>query len=76
LVTVFFYRRRRSGPDRFLAVKLATFILGAVLGLVGMRIDKPFLVGVAIGVVLVGVLLRLVSQRSDAAVKDREQRVP
>ena len=64
---MFFYRRRRSGPDGFLAVKLATFILGAVLGLVGMRIDKPFLVTVAIGVVLVGFLLRFSPKaRSDA----------
>jgi len=55
---VFFRYRRRSGPDPLVRVKLAMLILGAVLGLVGMRFDLPLLVSVAIGVVLVGFLLR------------------
>ncbi|MBI4342220.1 MAG: hypothetical protein HY599_02500 [Candidatus Omnitrophica bacterium] len=60
---MFLGRRRRSGPDRFLVVKLATLIVGGVLGLVGMRAGNSWLVGIAIGVVLVGFLLRFLPQR-------------
>lgn len=70
---VFFRRRSRSGLDRFLAVKLATLILGGVLGLVGMRAGNALLVSVAIGVVLVGFLLRFVRHPdAEADAKDRE----
>lgn len=55
---MFFVRRNRSGPDRFVRIKLATLIVGAVLGLVGMRTGHPLLVSIAIGVVLVGFFLR------------------
>ncbi len=72
---MFFSRRHRSGPDRLLPVKLATLILGGVLGLVGMRLGNPLLVSVAIGVVLVGFFLRFVPQPgSDADAGDREPR--
>jgi len=64
---VFFHGRRRAGPDRFLLVKLATLILGGVLGLVGMRVGNSLLVSVAIGVVLVGFLLRFLPKPTDAA---------
>jgi purine-cytosine permease-like protein len=60
-----FFSRRRSGPDPLARVRLATLVLGGVLGLVGMRFDNSLLVSVAIGVVLVGFLLRLAS-RTDA----------
>lgn len=52
------FSRRRSGPDRFVRLKVATLIVGGVLGLVGMRAGNSVLVGVAIVVVLVGFLLR------------------
>jgi len=67
LGTVFFLKRRRPGPDPLVRIKLATFIVGAVLGLVGMRFNNSLLVTVAIGVVLVGFLLRFSPKaRSDA----------
>lgn len=62
---MFFSRHRRSGRDRFLPIKLATLLVGGVLGLVGMRLNNSLLVTVAIGVVLVGFLLRFV-RRADS----------
>jgi multisubunit Na+/H+ antiporter MnhF subunit len=59
---VFFSRRPRTGRDRFLPVKLASLIVGGILGLVGMRINSSLLVSIAIAVVLVGFLLRFVRQ--------------
>jgi hypothetical protein len=53
-----FFSRRRSGPDPLVRVRLATLIVGGVLGLVGMRFDNSLLVSGAIGVVLVGFLIR------------------
>lgn len=69
---VFATRRRRSGPDPFLRVKLVTLILGGVLGLVGMRVESRLLVSAAIGLVLVGFFLRFV-RRHDAEADIREQ---
>ena len=60
-----FFSRRRSGPDPLVRVRLATLVVGGVLGLVGMRLDDSLLVSVAIGVVLVGFLLRL-APKTDA----------
>ena len=55
---VFLSKRPRSSPDRLLPVKLATLVVGVVLGLAGMRTGSSLLVSLAIGVVLVGVFLR------------------
>lgn len=57
---MFFSRRHRSGPDRFLPAKLATLVVGGVLGLIGMRTDNALLVSVAAAVVLLGFLLRFI----------------
>ena len=74
---MFFRHRRRSGSDPLVRVRLATLILGGVLGLIGMRFDNAVLVNVAIGLVLVGFLLRFVPHGdSDADAKDREVRGP
>lgn len=74
---VFFRRRRRSGSDRFLPVKRATLIVGGVLGLVGMRVHSSLLVSAAIGVVLVGFLLRFVPQHdSEADAKGQDLQAP
>lgn len=59
---MFFSRRPRTAPDRFLPVKLAALVGGGILGLVGMRIESTLLVSIAIAVVLVGFLLRFVRQ--------------
>lgn len=61
-----FFHRRRAGRDRFLPAKLASLVVGGVLGLVGMRINNSLLVSIAIAVVLVGFLLRFVRQTGAA----------
>lgn len=55
-------RRRRAHKDRFLPLKSALLLVGAGLGLVGMRSDNTVLVNVAAGIVLAGVLLRFLPQ--------------
>ncbi len=53
----------RGGPDRFLYAKLASFFLGAGFLVAGMTTGRDWAVAVAIGVLLVGVVLRLLSRR-------------
>lgn len=55
---MFFSRRARAGPDRFLPLKTGALIAGIALGLAGMRFGSSWLIGVAIVVVLAGFLLR------------------
>ncbi len=62
---MFFSRRRRSGRDRLLPVKMATLLVGGVLGLIGMSAGNARLVNVAIVVVLLGFLLRFLPQPRD-----------
>ena len=52
-----------GGPDRFLYAKLASFFLGAGFLVAGMTTGRDWAVAVAIGVLLVGVVLRLLSRR-------------
>lgn len=61
---MFLSRTPRSGSDRFLPFKLAALLIGCLLGLVGMAISRPLVVDLAIGVVLVGFLLRFLPRRS------------
>ena len=52
-------RRRRAGPDRFLYAKLALFFLGAGLFFGGVATGRDWAVLAAVGVLLVGLALRL-----------------
>jgi len=54
----------RKGPDRYYTAKLAIFVVGVVVMLAGIRLDKGWLVNVAIGVLAVAVLLRFLPQES------------
>jgi hypothetical protein len=54
-----FVDRSSRGPDPFVWVKTALFAVGAVLGLVGMRLDNGWVIGVAIAILLAAVALRL-----------------
>lgn len=67
---MFISRRRRSGRDRFLRVKIATLIVGGVLGLIGMSAGNSLLVSIAIGVALVGFLLRFLPQGEEPTNKE------
>ncbi len=59
-----FISRARRGRDRFLWPKLACLVLGAVLGLIGMRRDSVLLVNLAIAVILVGFGLRFLPHKT------------
>jgi len=54
-----FSSRKKGGPDPYLDWKVRLFFMGAVLALLGIGLGSPILVGLAISVLLVGVVLRL-----------------
>ena len=54
-----FSSRKKGGPDPYLDWKVRLFFMGAVLALLGNGLGSPILVGLAISVLLVGVVLRL-----------------
>lgn len=51
--------RERRGEDRFLAWKVRVFVVGAALALAGVGFSLSWLVWVGIGVLGVGMVLRL-----------------
>ena len=53
--------RDRKGEDRFLVWKVRFFVVGAAVALVGMGISLSWLVWAGIGVLLVGLVLRFLS---------------
>lgn len=55
-------RRRRSGPDRFLTAKLATFFLGAGLFFGGVATGRDWPILLSAGVLLVGLILRFLGR--------------
>ena len=61
---IFRVDRQRRGTDRWLELKLALFAIGAALALLGFALRREWLVDVAIGVLVVGFLLRLLRRRA------------
>lgn len=57
--------RERRGPDRFVWWKVASFAVGAALGLAGIFMHVDGLVLAAVVVLAVGVGLRLLAGRGD-----------
>lgn len=55
--------RTRRGPDPYLPFKQLIFALGAFLAMLGIAIDRPLLVNIAIGVLVIGIVLRFVGMR-------------
>ena len=55
--------RDRTGEDPALDHKMLIFVLGAVLALVGMTSGNRIIVYLSIGVLFVGILLRIVHRR-------------
>ncbi len=53
-----FPSRRRAGPDPYLDWKVWIFFAGAALALAGIGMESTALVGLAIPVLLAGVVLR------------------
>jgi membrane protein implicated in regulation of membrane protease activity len=56
--------RERRGRDPLLWLKLACLVLGAALGLIGMRRDSTLLINLAIVIVLAGFGLRFVPRKT------------
>ena len=54
--------REKRGPDRFLNLKVAIFSLGAGTALVGILSNRNWVINVAIGILLIGVILRFVGR--------------
>jgi hypothetical protein len=50
--------REKRGPDPYLAAKVAIFCVGVAVAFLGMRLNKSWVISVAIGILLVGVILR------------------
>ena len=55
--------RERTGKDPALDHKMLIFVLGAVLALVGMTSGNRIIVYLSIGVLFVGILLRIIHRR-------------
>ena len=53
--------RQNRGPDRFLNLKIILFCLGAGMAMVGIISGISWIINVAIGVLLIGVILRFFS---------------
>ncbi len=62
-----FYRTKRSGA--LLELRVGAFLLGAVLGLVGIYLNISWLVTIAMIVLLVGILLRGLAARDSGSAK-------
>jgi hypothetical protein len=54
---------RKPRSRRFLVWKTRIFAVGAVIALVGMYLNNPYVTGAALVLLLVGVALRLVPER-------------
>ena len=59
-------RERRDEPDRFLDLKIALFLVGAVFGVAGMVRNNKTLIIIAMIVIALGILLRFVRPRGSA----------
>jgi hypothetical protein len=61
---VIFAHRGKRGPDPYLATKVQLFFVAAAVALVGIALESSWLVGIAILLLLVGVVFRLLSPKS------------
>jgi hypothetical protein len=50
--------REKRGPDPYLSAKVAIFCIGVVVAFIGMKLDKSWIISLAIGILLVGFILR------------------
>lgn len=63
---IFTSRRNRGGPDIWLPLKVALFIVGAATAVAGMVLQRDWLVTVAIVLLGIGFLLRFLKPRDDS----------
>lgn len=57
--------RERHGPDPYLPLKMAIFVIGAAFGLAGMAMDERWLILTGIAILAVGFLLRFLPRRDE-----------
>ena len=50
--------RERRGPDPYLAAKVAIFVVGVVIAFLGIKLNRSWVISVAIAILLVGFVLR------------------
>ncbi|HEX6937855.1 MAG TPA: hypothetical protein VF158_00475 [Longimicrobiales bacterium] len=55
--------REMRGTDPYLRLKVVIFVIGAVVGLVGIALGNDWLVGAGIAVLVAGVALRALAHR-------------
>jgi hypothetical protein len=68
---LFFIRRSGSeGPDPWLLAKVRVFAIGAALALGGMILDQGWMIWAAIGVLLVGIVLRFLPRTDGSRASD------
>lgn len=67
-----FARRGKREPDPFLERKVQLFLAGAALALVGIGLEAPVLVGLAIVVLFLGMAFRFVPRKGP----DQEGQAP
>ena len=60
---MFFADRRRRGPDRFFPWKVALFVSAAVLVFFGIRLERDWIIWLAIAVLLSAMALRFAPTR-------------
>ena len=61
-----FASRRARGADPFLHIKVQAFFAAAALALIGIGVDSSLLVGLAIVILLVGMLIRFFPTKEQA----------
>jgi len=65
--------RRARGPVRHLEWRIRLFGVGAILAVVGMAAAQPWLINVAIVVLVIGVLLRFAPEPRESGDEDTSQ---
>ena len=56
--------REKRGSDPFLIAKIAIFVLGATVALIGIATNTDWVITVAIAILLVGFILRFLPHRT------------
>jgi uncharacterized membrane protein len=64
---------RSRGPVRHLEWRIRLFGVGAILAVVGMAAEQPWLINLAIVVLVIGVLLRFLPEQRRAGDEDTSQ---
>jgi len=64
---MFFPSRSHAGPDRYVPVRAAAFVVGTACVLVGAVTERRWIVWVGMGVLGVAIVIRLLARRHGGA---------